>query len=119
MRAIVSKVMDGGYTMTYETEIKNFTDYYKHLECDCFDIVSIDYKQHRLSMFVDDEGMLKPNNYGRIIHGYETQPLFGNIVVLGDVDDEGNTMGCPESISINDVHKMISVPCYITKETEL
>ena len=114
MRAIISKVRNGLHTEVYETEIENFTDYYSHLECELFDVVSIEYKGKRLSLFVDDEGMLKPN-YGRIIYGYETQPLFGHVVVAGEVDAEGETMDCPESISISDVHEMISMPCYVTK----
>ena len=98
MRAICNRVNNG--VQSYElVDIASYKDYYPLLEAELFDVVMIEYMGHRLSVFVDDEGMLKPNNLGRLIAGYP-QPIFGNIVIVGDVDSEGNTLPLPEELTV-------------------
>lgn len=100
--------------VVYEDEIATYKDYYKHLECDTFDVVMVEYKGERLSIYVDDEGMLKSGNLGRDVQGCP-QPLFGNLVITGGVDVEGETLGVPSTITWVDVFNMVSEPKYIVK----
>ena len=115
IRAICNRVNGGVNQYTLE-EIKDYTDYYPLLGEDvrAFDVVMVWYKGHRLSVFVDDEGMLKPNIYGRDIEGYP-QPIFGNAVIVGDVDSEGNTMDLPVELGLLDMLDFSSEIKYITK----
>ena len=112
-RALVSTT-DG---LVYEAEIGEYTDYYEHLKCEMFDVVSIsvidkNMVKHDLSIFVDDEGLFKPNNVGRLVGNYP-QPLFGNLVIMGGVDEEGETLDC--TLDLIDVVNMVSEPLYTTK----
>jgi hypothetical protein len=83
-----------------EKYIKDYQEIYDLLDCDLFDIVHVEYKGYRLNIYVDDEGMLKPN-YGRYINGYPN-PIFGNIVIMGDTDEEGGTLGLPDELNVED-----------------
>ena len=91
---------------TTPEEVNEYTDYYKLLECTMFDVVYIDYKGTPLSLFIDDEGMMKANNLGRLVEGYP-QPLFGTIVITGSVDDEGETLSVPDWFTTEDAIKII------------
>ena len=114
MRAIVSKISEVG-TLCYEADIDNYKDYYKHLECNCFDVVMVKWQEHDISIFVDDEGMLKKGNLGRIVKGYNI-PLFGNMVICGGVDEEGETLPLPEDFNLLNINAFISPVCYKIKE---
>jgi len=97
-----------------EVQINDYKDYYKLLDAELFDVVMVRWDEINISIFVDDEGMLKSNNLGREVHGYP-EPLFGNMVICGGVDIEGNTLDLPENITIEDVKERISVPLYTTR----
>lgn len=88
-----------------EVTIKKFEDYYTHLECDSFDVVRVEWFGKEVSIYVDDEGMLK-ENYGRNVLGY-SQPLFGNMVITGGVDEEGNTLSLDASITTSNIDTLI------------
>jgi hypothetical protein len=85
-----------------EKYIKDYQEIYDLIDCNLLDldIVCVEYKGYRLNIYVDDEGMLKPN-YGRYISGYPN-PIFGNIVIMGDTDEEGGTLGLPDELSARD-----------------
>lgn len=108
MKAIKSEILGTEYPIISEEfiDIGDYKDYYKHLGCDLFTVVTTFYKGHELSVFVDDEGLLKPN-FGRTVKNYP-EPLFGNIVVCGGVDKEGNTLSIPDEILITDMEQLIS-----------
>lgn len=108
IKAIVAKT-DG---TIYHTEIDNYKDYYKHLECDCFDVIYSEVNGIKVNIFADDEGLLKPNNLGWDIDGI---PLFGNLVFTGDADEDGETTSIDESITTLDISCFIHMPVYITK----
>ena len=80
-------------------DIASYKDYYKLIGCRTFDVIRVTYKGHNLSVFCDDEGMLKSGNLGRLIAGYP-QPIFGNIVITGDVDSNGDTLPLPEELTV-------------------
>ena len=101
-----------GLSVSKQT-VGDYTDYYKHLECQLFDVVSVEWDGFPISIFVDDEGLFKPNNYGRMVEGYP-EPLFGNLVIAGGVDSEGNTLSVPEELSIVDMNEYIGEAVYET-----
>ena len=115
IRAICNNVEGGVNQYTLE-EIGDFTDYYPLLGKDVttFDVVRVEFKGHLLSIFCDDEGMLKSGNYGRMIADYP-QPIFGNVVITGWVDSEGNTLDLPEELSLLDIIEISGDVNYITK----
>lgn len=112
MRAIVLQNI-GTYEHLYETDIKSYKDYYEHLKCELFDVVRVRWNGEDISIFVDDEGLFKPNNYGRKVEGYPN-PLFGNMVICGGVDAEGDTLSLPDTFNIINVLKFIGEIEYVT-----
>ena len=99
-------------TSVYKDKVDTYKDYYKHLECGTFDVVRVIWAGQEISLFVDDEGMLKSGNFGRRVEGYP-EPLFGTIVVTGGVDEEGETLGVPDEINIMDIGKYIGEIEYV------
>jgi len=99
-----------------KAEVSDYKDYYKLIGNDCtsFDVVRVTWKGHNLSLFVDDEGLLKSGNLGRDVIYDDTLPeeyvtrLFGTIVITGDVDEEGETLNVPRDITLIDLVSMIS-----------
>jgi len=119
INVLVSKVMDMGLVLNQKAEVSDYTDYYKLIECTSFDVVRVTWKGQNLSLFVDDEGLLKPYNYGRDVRYDDTSEdavrLFGTIVVTGDVDEDGETLGVPEEITLMDLIELISDVKYMTR----
>ena len=113
MRVIVIDI-SGEWENIYETEINGYKDYYIHLKADLFDVVRLEWKKSDISIFVDDEGMLKPSNYGREVEGYP-QPLFGNLVITGGVDGKGDTLPVPEWVTIKNIRQYVYDIKYVTK----
>lgn len=67
---------------------------YELLDVDLIDVVS--YKD--TSIYLDDEGLLKANPKLTMILDERNQKLYGNILIFGNVDDEGNTMGVTKKV---------------------
>jgi len=38
-----------------EVDVKDYREYYEHMECSLFDVVSIDYMGKPVSIYIDDE----------------------------------------------------------------
>lgn len=117
MRALVmdlSEVVETSVINIYETDIKSYKDYYRHLNCDLFDVVMVEWDGEEISIYVDDEGMLKSGNLGCDVEGYP-QPLFGNLVFTGGVDEEGDTLPFPENFTMQHIKRFVSKPLYQTK----
>lgn len=69
-------------------------DMYAALECKLVDVVRLD---DGVTVFVDDEGLIhNPRHFCRIASF--PAPLAGNLLFLGDPDDEGYTTSCPWTI---------------------
>lgn len=115
MKAYLSKIIGEEFPIIKNSriEINDWTDYAKFLNCELFTVVSIEYKEETLSLFIDDEGLLKPN-FGREIFNYP-EPLFGNIIICGDVDSNGETLPIPKSISLMDIDEIIGGIKYATQ----
>ena len=117
MRAILSKIevmCEEPLIHNEAVVIKDYKDYYKFGKFDMFDVVRVSWHDEDISIYLDDEGMLKPSNYGRRVQGYE-QPLFGNLIVTGGVDREGNTLACPEWLDAMNIAEFIGDIEFITK----
>ena len=97
-----------------EVQVSNYKDYYKLLNAELFDIIMVTWKGVDISIYVDSKGMLKSKNLGRDVKGFP-EPLFGNMVICGNVDIEGNTLDLPKKITIEDVRKNVTSPLYVAK----
>jgi hypothetical protein len=90
---------------------KGIEDYYKYLECSCFTVVEVEVltnngKPEWVSIYCDDNGLLS-DNLVTSIQGYH-EPLAGNLLFLGDVDEEGETLALPENISTMKIDSLLS-----------
>lgn len=65
----------------------NWRDISKLIGCDLFDVVTT---PEGYSLYVDDEGLYVPDQAFFMWEGID-QPLAGKALVMGPVDDEGNT----------------------------
>ena len=115
MRVALNKVHRTGLHQWTIEDVEDYKDYYELLECSLFDVVMVEWKGHELSVFIDDEGMLKPKNMGRRVAGMDEPILFGNIVVTGGVDKGGNTLPLPEELSLLDMMDFSGKIQWITK----
>ncbi len=102
IRVAVNTLEKGGLQSWRLEEVKDYRDYYPLLDATCFDVVMVEWKGHKLSVFCDDNGLYKERNFGRIIANYP-QPIFGNIVVCGDVDNKGQTLPLPEELNLTNM----------------
>ena len=98
-----------------EVIINDINDYYKYIDCSTFDCVYTECKGKRISVFCDDEGMLKEGNIGMPIGESEELVLFGNLVFVGDVDSIGRTLGLPDEISRSDIADLFGSNIYRVK----
>jgi len=78
-----------------------------------FDVVRTKWDGEDISIFLDDEGLFKPNNLGVEVKGVDS-PLFGTLIITGGTDDEGRTLSIPDGISMHDIHSFISEVKYVT-----
>jgi hypothetical protein len=101
MRAIQVTINEDKRTIVKEVDIKSYKDYYPLIGSSLFDVVSLDWVGQPVSIFLDDEGLLK-HNYGRLVMGYP-DPLFGNLVVAGGVDSEGKTLPLSEMFTLENI----------------
>lgn len=95
------------YLINSETKTITPVDYngdyktiYTHIGCDLFDVVYAESGGKKLSIFVDDEGLLNRPQHFFLLDGW-AQPLAGNGLVLGDVDGEGVTLAAPDDLDLS------------------
>lgn len=84
-----------------ETEIKNWQEISPKIGCELFTIVGMENSD---SLYVDDEGLLKPQNNFFLYSEYP-QPLAGNGIVLG-TNDEGESV--EPKISLDELKSKIT-----------
>lgn len=95
--ALTNKKPTKAYLINVETleisdiEVGDYTTIYKHIanECSAFDCVALNDKGDTL--FVDDEGLMKPNRLFVIQTSQGIRRLAGNAVVLG-TNAEGDSI---------------------------
>ena len=116
INVLVTEPLEFGI-MVQKVEIGDYKDYYKLGGFENFDVVRVEWDGHEISLYVDDEGLLKSGNFGREVVGYP-EPLFGTIIVTGGVDTKGNTLSIPEEINILDIPKYISDVKYVIGQGE-
>ncbi len=80
-------------------DISELHQIYKHLEVDLIDIVT--YKNK--TIYVDDEGLLKENPKLTMLLKDTNQYLYGNLIIMCDVNEEGETLG----ISLKDEEMLV------------
>jgi hypothetical protein len=114
MRAIQIDVTNEGFEAVREVVIDNYQDYYTLLACECFDVVMVRWRGKAVSIFVDDEGLMKAGNVGRDVEGYPN-PLFGNFVICGGVDGSGETLDLDEEFTVLNIMQFMSEIKYIVK----
>ena len=114
MRAIQIDVTNDDFEVVREVVIDNYQDYYTLLACKYFDVVMVQWRGKDISIFVDDEGLMKAGNVGRDVEGYPN-PLFGNFVICGGVDDDGDTLDLDEEFTVFNIRGFISEIKYIVK----
>ncbi len=87
-RVLILDVLNG--KGLYEAECNELADYYKHLQCDCFDIAHYCVGDKCFDMFVDDIGLFAERRIVSVID-YAGNPMLVNNVVFANHDNEGNT----------------------------
>lgn len=103
------------YLINSETKTITPVDYngdyktiYTLIGCDLFDIVYAESGGHRISVFVDDEGLLNNPQHFFMLDGW-AQPLAGNGLVLGDADEEGETLAAPDDLDLSPTITFLSL----------
>ena len=103
------------YLINSETKTITPVDYngdyktiYTHIGCDLFDIVYAESGGHRISVFVDDEGLLNNPQHFFMLDGW-AQPLAGNGLVLGDADEDGETLAAPDDLDLSPTITFLSL----------
>ena len=103
------------YLINSETKTITPVDYngdyktiYTHIGCDLFDIVYAESGGHRISVFVDDEGLLNNPQHFFLLDGW-ADPLAGNGLVLGDADEEGETLAAPDDLDLSPTITFLSL----------
>jgi hypothetical protein len=66
--------------ITEELITQDYKDLYKLLDCEMFDAIRIN--DQRDSVFIDDEGLYKPDQQFFMIEGYP-QPIAGKGLIIG------------------------------------
>jgi hypothetical protein len=100
-KGILINVNDKSFT---EVEVGEYTDIYKHLGCELFDVVNVDENN---DVYVDEEGLLNltPESKFFVIDGFP-QPLCGHGLVLGIDQETGDSVNT--SIKIDELKKMVT-----------
>lgn len=78
-----------------EVEFSGLQDMYRLIGCDMVECVGVDRKT---DLWVDEEGLLKNDGKGFFLFKGAHQPLKGNGLITGGVDEDGNTLGSTMSV---------------------
>lgn len=86
-----------------EVECDGLDDYYRYLECDCFDIANRSVRGVRYDIFVDDIGLFAEDPKITACDPEGRRMLVGNLI-FANHDSEGNTT----SLTDEDVERIKS-----------
>lgn len=73
--------------------------FYAQIDCNYVDVVRVTIGGEDVSIWVDDEGLLKSTDTGVVLGFLVTDdegreyPLAGNLILTGSVDDNGDSLG--------------------------
>lgn len=95
-RLLLLDVIDG--TGLQEVECKSLDDYYKALQCDCFDIANRSIDGKRFDIFVDDVGLFVDNPIPSVLDKDMKPMLVGNVIFANH-----NMAGDTTSLSDEDI----------------
>ena len=78
--------------------LDNLDSYYKELNCSTIDIVErrIGNNHKYFNIICDDEGLLTDNPKISAISSNMQPMLYGNLFIVGDVDENGNLLSLTE-----------------------
>ena len=90
---------------------------YELIDCDCVDCV--ESAHGKITLWCDDEGLLKPNYAIDVTDLLEDGVdrfmsdvvLAGNLLVTGGADRNGNTMPLPDEITMDYIKSRLPVRC--------
>lgn len=74
-----------------ETIKNELSEYYRILDCSCFDIVSVKIGQHYYDVYCDDESLLKASPIASAVDKSCNTQLTGNLFVT-KTDSDGETL---------------------------
>lgn len=78
---------EGAFLVDYTDDLETL---YTMLECHTIDIVTRYLYRKPFDFVVDDEGLLKDGNHLQAVSSKRSESLFGNILISGIADDDGN-----------------------------
>lgn len=88
--------------MLYEAEFNCLDDYYRHLQCDCFDIAHRKIGGKYYDIFCDDVGLFVDKPKVSAICESEMSPMLVGNLIFANHDDAGNTT----SLSDEDIFRI-------------
>lgn len=77
-----------------EVDINIGSDITHYVGCTMFDNIGLTWRGYDVTVFFDDEGLIKPNK-GRLLQG-AMEPLFGNLIIMGAWDNNREIMKLPD-----------------------
>lgn len=86
----------------------DYESIYTHIGCDLFDVVYAEVGEHKIGVYVDDEGLLNNPQHFFMLEGW-SQPLAGNGLVLGGLDEEGETLAAPDDLDLSSIVTFLSL----------
>lgn len=89
MKVLYLDVKNGQPLVETEIADDNINEYYRLLDCDCFDIVYRNRYGHKFCVICDDCGALDEDRKMSIWFS-PFDAIFGNVVITGPSDREGN-----------------------------
>lgn len=102
---------NGAFTepLKHTINYSNYMDLYAILECEVFDVITLNFDGVGLDVYIDDEGKFKQNNHYSILllnsNGDIVDIVAGNALIV-----RHNENGEIESLTDSDIKKVMS--CY-------
>ena len=78
---------NGAFLVHYTDDLETI---YKMLNCSCIDIITRDISKKPFDFVVDDEALMKDNNFLTAISKGRKEILWGNILICGIADENGD-----------------------------
>lgn len=96
-------VIDHNDGSIYSSYVEEYGDIYTLGGFEIFDVVYGKTPFGVVSIFVDDEGLLKSGTLVSDLKnfGSDDLKLAGNLIIAGGTDDEGETLDVPEGLTID------------------
>jgi len=88
----------------YEAECGELNDYYKHLECGCFDITRRKIGGKPYDIFCDDIGLYAEDPWISAVNEAGDEVMLVGNLIFSNTDSEGNTI----SLSDDDIKNIKS-----------